>query len=63
MSVIIFICAALAVYVVVSYVVGAISYKANGCGLDTLAFLAAPLLLPLVVRDWARNLKYRLFRR
>ena len=62
MSVILTILAVIAAYIVVSYIAGAMSYKRNGCGLDTLAFLASPLILPLVVMEWLRNLRHRMFR-
>lgn len=52
---------ALVGYIVLSYVWGIISYK-KGCGMDSLAFVCSPLLLPLAVKEMLEDWWYRVFR-
>lgn len=56
-----YVLAALAGYMILSYVWGAINYK-RGCGMDSLAFVCAPLLLPLATWELLGRLRYRVFR-
>ena len=50
-------------YVVLAYALDYKDYSMHkGCGLDTLAFLCAPLLLPLKVKDAVQGFYRRLFK-
>ena len=47
-------------YIVISYVWGALSYK-KGCGMDSLAFVLSPLVMPIAIWEKLSNLFRRIF--